>query len=116
MLVFDRDSFDPLGVALPASVASGVTQDGLAIAGALDLTRIPADQLVISGATVKKLGDQAKAVPFTAVVDEATGTVTKLKISVLCAKACHFTSEKFGTAKMPAAPKAPSAVYAWLSY
>ena len=63
------------------------------------------------------LGDKAKAVPFEAAVDEATGTVTSWKIKVPSAKACVLTYDSFGKTKkltVPKAAKAPSAVYTWL--
>ncbi|MEV6932411.1 hypothetical protein AB0M46_49060 [Dactylosporangium sp. NPDC051485] len=80
---------DPLGVAevkdptglsgLPGVVSTATTTDGREFKGTLDLTM--GGYSVVGPAAAKGLGDLARAVPFTATVDEQ-GYLTSVKVSV----------------------------------
>ncbi|MEU4162359.1 hypothetical protein [Actinoplanes sp. NPDC026670] len=109
MLVYGPKILDPLGVGGLASVASNVSQDGTKFTGTVDMTRIPQDERILPVTTMTKLGDRAKAVPFEAIVDEATGTTTSFKLSPPDAKSCTATYDKFGAVKKVSAPKAKKA-------
>jgi hypothetical protein len=111
LVVFNRHSIDPMAVGRLASTASGVAQDGSRFTGTLDLTRYGDDTSVVG--SLAGSGDQAKAVPFEATVDEA-GNLSTLTIKVPSAKACTISYHKYGKVKKPSAPKAkkaPAAVY-----
>jgi hypothetical protein len=111
LVTFNQHSIDPLGVGRLASTASGVVQDGSKFTGTLDLTRYGVDPSVVG--SLAGLGDQAKTIPFEAVVDKA-GNFSSMTIRMPSAKACTITQHKYGKAKKPSAPKAkkaPASVY-----
>ncbi|BEL08096.1 hypothetical protein Q0Z83_062870 [Actinoplanes sichuanensis] len=112
MLVYSPEILDPLGVGGLASVASGVVQDGAKYTGTIDMTRIEQAKRILPATTMTKLGDRAKAVPFEAIVDEATGTTTSFTLSPPDAKSCTAVYDKFGAVKKVSAPKAKKATAA----
>ena len=74
------DVKDPTGLAeFPSLVTQATSTDGKAFKGTLDLTK--ANWSLSDDDTVKGLGDQAKAVPFDATVDDK-GFLTSLKVHV----------------------------------
>ncbi|MFC7530600.1 hypothetical protein [Actinoplanes sp. GCM10030250] len=109
---------DPLGMGELIQQASGVVREGARYTGTVDLTKIEEDESVIASAALTKLGDKAEAVPFEAVVDEASGNLTTLKLKIPSGKACTLTYDRFGEVKSlsaPTAKKAPAGVYALLN-
>jgi hypothetical protein len=74
------DVKDPTGLAgLPSLIGQVTSTDGKAFKGTLDLTK--ANWSLADEDTVKGLGDQAKAVPFDATVDDK-GYLAALKVHV----------------------------------
>jgi hypothetical protein len=108
-LVYNKGYLDPLGVSGLVPVTSGVIQDGARFTGTLDLTRTEKGNRIIADDTVSRLGEQAKSVPFEAVVDEGTGIVTSWTIKTPGAVACTITYDKFGATNKLSAPKAKKA-------
>ena len=109
---------DPLGMGTLIRNASDIVQEGAGYTGSIDLTAIAKDEAVIAPATLKKLGDDAKAVPFEAAVDATSGNLTTLKIRIPARKACTLTYDQYGEVKSltpPKATKATAGVYAMLN-
>ena len=74
------DVKDPTGLAkLPALIGQVTSTDGKAFKGTLDLTK--GDWALADDAAVKGLGDQAKAVPFDATVDDK-GNLASITVHV----------------------------------
>jgi hypothetical protein len=115
---FDKHPIDPLGMSNLIRAASGVAQEGSTYTGTVDLTKIDKKSLPVATKMLTKLGDKAKAVPFTAEVDEATGHLSTFKINTPAGKACTLTYSgygKTGALSQPNAKKATNQVYALLN-
>ncbi|MDI6097168.1 hypothetical protein QLQ12_00910 [Actinoplanes sp. NEAU-A12] len=100
---------DPLGMGDLIENSSNVAQEGSKFTGTVDLTALDKGESAISSATLKKLGDEAKTVPFEAEIDGSSGKLTSLKIRIPSGKACTLTYAEYGGVKSLAAPKAKKA-------
>jgi hypothetical protein len=101
---------DPIELAaMPRSIATAQTTDGRSFTGTLDLTRQAWGPLGDPD-MIKALGEQAKAVPYTATVDES-GHLTQLKVSLpaYADSAASDTNVTFAGFGAPVTATAPAA-------
>jgi hypothetical protein len=124
-LVYEDDSADPGNTHFLVINSAGVTEPSPGkFAGTTDITRVP-DADLVDAATMKALGEKAKAVPFTAAVD-AQRHLSSMALKIPAAgktKAFTYTVKysAFGETAVPAVPAtgaqtpAPDAAYAVLN-
>ncbi|WP_229071190.1 hypothetical protein [Actinoplanes sp. DH11] len=118
---------DPLGTTALIGAATGVTRAGAGrYTGTADLTKVAGAVPVLDPAQITALGDLAKAVPFEATVDAASGHLTTLTVKMprsgeVSNGTCTLTYDGYGDTKKLAEPaagkraKATTAVYALLN-